>query len=454
MRTKQLMLYSFILVLLFVLVGCAAPAAAPADAPGDADTSAADAPAAGDEQIELRVAWWGSQNRHDRTIKAIELFEEAYPNIDVIYEFSGWDDHWTKMATQAAGGNLPDVMQQDYARLEEWVDRGLMMPLDDYVDDGTLNFADVSEGELAGGRVDGVLYAVNLGTNSQAVLIDLDAFAEAGIDVPAQDWSWEDLERISTELHDALGIWGMGPSLNGEQFWKSLYLGHGEWSYNNEGTALGYEDDQIFIDYLHMLLRMQDAGVIPTREEEVARWTGSGVEEKPVVTNEAAMDTLWSNQIVAVQTAAGEDRNFMMHHLPRPVGGSPSNYVKPSQFFSITSQANHPKEAAMFIDFVTNSLEANDVLFAERGVPISSVVRAHLKPQLDKAQLEMFDYMDRVVADSSPIRPPDPVGHADITNNIYFPQVVDPVLYGQLSPEEGVAILREQASLILAENAE
>ncbi|MCB0132011.1 MAG: hypothetical protein KDD78_14230, partial [Caldilineaceae bacterium] len=127
---------------------------------------------------------------------------------------------------------------------------------------------------------------------------------------------------------------------------------------------------------------------------------------------------------------------------------------KPSQFFSITSQANHPKEAAMFIDFVTNSLEANDVLFAERGVPISSVVRAHLKPQLDKAQLEMFDYMDRVVADSSPIRPPDPVGHADITNNIYFPQVVDPVLYGQLSPEEGVAILREQASLILAENAE
>ena len=454
MRTKQLMLYSFILVLLFVLVGCAAPAAAPAAAPGDGDTAAADAPAAGDEQIELRVAWWGSQNRHDRTIKAIELFEEAYPNIDVIYEFSGWDDHWTKMATQAAGGNLPDVMQQDYARLEEWVDRGLMMPLDDYVDDGTLNFADVSEGELAGGRVDGVLYAVNLGTNSQAVLIDLDAFAEAGIDVPAQDWSWEDLERISTELHDALGIWGMGPSLNGEQFWKSLYLGHGEWSYNNEGTALGYEDDQIFIDYLHMLLRMQDAGVIPTREEEVARWTGSGVEEKPVVTNEAAMDTLWSNQIVAVQTAAGEDRNFMMHHLPRPVGGSPSNYVKPSQFFSITSQANHPKEAAMFIDFVTNSLEANDVLFAERGVPISSVVRAHLKPQLDKAQLEMFDYMDRVVADSSPIRPPDPVGHADITNNIYFPQVVDPVLYGQLSPEEGVAILREQASLILAENAE
>lgn len=53
--------------------------------------------------------------------------------------------------TQAAGGNLPDVMQQDYARLEEWVLCGLLMPLDAYVGlDGTLNFDNVSESALAG----------------------------------------------------------------------------------------------------------------------------------------------------------------------------------------------------------------------------------------------------------------------------------------------------------------
>ena len=34
-------------------------------------------------QVELRVAWWGSQDRHDRTIKAIELFQKKYPNIKV-----------------------------------------------------------------------------------------------------------------------------------------------------------------------------------------------------------------------------------------------------------------------------------------------------------------------------------------------------------------------------------
>ena len=113
---------------------------------------------------------------------------------------------------------------------------------------------------------------------------------------------------------------------------------------------------------------------------------------------------------------------FYMNHLPRPDGGNSANYVKPSMFFSITSQAKEPEAAAMFIDYFTNNVDANEVLFAERGVPISSEIRDALKPELGKAQLEMFEFLDRVVEDSSPIRPPDPVGHADIINNIYSPK--------------------------------
>ena len=190
-----------------------------------------------------------------------------------------------------------------------------------------------------------------------------------------------------------------------------------------------------------------------TRQEEVARGD-QGVEAKSIVTQEAPIDMFWSNQIVAVQSAAGEDRTLYMNHLPRPDGGQSANYVKPSMFFSITSQAKEPDAAAMFIDYFTNNVEANQVLFAERGVPVSSEIREALKPELGKAQLEMFEFLDRVVEDSSPIRPPDPVGHADIINNIYWPEALDPVLYGQMESAEAVQILRDQASAILAQNAE
>ena len=32
------------------------------------------------EEITLRISWWGSQERHDRTMAVIELFEERYPH--------------------------------------------------------------------------------------------------------------------------------------------------------------------------------------------------------------------------------------------------------------------------------------------------------------------------------------------------------------------------------------
>ncbi len=449
MRKNWRTIWTLALAVALLLTGCVAPGAAP----GAPQQSSGSTGAGSDEKIELRIAWWGSQDRHDRTIKAIELFESMHPNIDITYEFSGWDDHWTKMATQATGNNLPDIMQQDYARLEEWVSRGLLMSLDPFVEDGTIDLSEISATAIDGGRVDGTLYAINLGTNSQVIAIDKDAFAAAGLEIPAQDWTWEEFEQTVLALHEKLGIWGIGPGLSDQQIWKSYFLGRGMWGYNDEGTALGYTDDQIFVDYLNMLLRLQEAGAIPDYAEEVARYIGQSVEAQPIVTKEAAMGYFHSNQIVAVQTAAGEDRNFYLNHLPRPEGGQPSNYLKPSQFFSITSQAKHPKEAAMFIDFFTNDIEANKILMAERGVPISPDVRAALEPLLGKAQREMFEFIGRIEADSSPVPPADPPGHADVIANVYTPLVIEPVLYGQITPEEAAATFRAEAEPVLAKAA-
>lgn len=104
----------------------------------------------------------------------------------------------------------------------------------------------------------------------------------------------------------------------------------------------------------------------------------------------------------------------------------------------------------MFIDFFTNSVEANEILLAERGVPISSVVKESLKPLLESAAIESFNFMDAVETDSVPVPPPDPVGWGDLRNNIYYPEFVDPVLYGLISPEEGAATFRELANEVLA----
>ncbi|BAL99647.1 MULTISPECIES: ABC transporter substrate-binding protein [Caldilinea] len=442
MRHKIWLIGAVLAIIVFVFAACAP--AAPAAAPEAASQPAASA----DGKIELRIAWWGSQNRHDRTIAVIEQFEQLHPNIDIVYEFAGWADYWTLMSTQAAGGNLADIMQQDYARLEEWVSRGLLAPLDDFVADGTLNFANISESALAGGRLDGKLYGVNLGTNSMTVVIDADKLAEAGLEPPRPDWTFDEFEQIATTLHEKLGIYGFTGNLTNEQLWKNIYLSLGQWVYNEDGTGLGYEDDQPFIDYLNMVKRLQDAGVTQSREQEIA--AGGSVETDLIVSGQSAMTYIWSNQIVALTSAAGEGRNFIMVPMPRPAGGASANYLKPSMFFSITSQARHPKEAAMFIDFFTNNVDANKVLMAERGVPISSEVRSALEPLLNVPQKMMFDYIASIESSVSPIPPPDAPGHADLINNVYWPLVIDPFMFGQQSAEDAVRILREEASVVLA----
>jgi len=140
-----------------------------------------------------------------------------------------------------------------------------------------------------------------------------------------------------------------------------------------------------------------------------------------------------------------------MHTVPRSEGGQPANYIKPSMFFSITSQATQPDEAAAFIDWFVNSVEANEILSAERGVPVSSVVRDALLPELGIAQAEMFNYLGIIEDNNSPIRPADPAGHADIINNIWLPEFVEPVMFGMVSPEEAAQILREEADRILSQ---
>lgn len=449
MRSRPSVLVMLLMVAALILSACA-PAAAPSAAP---TTGSADAPAAASgAPIELRIAWWGSQNRHDRTIAVIEMFEQMHPNIDVVYEFAGWGDYWTLMSTQAAGGNLPDIMQQDYARLEEWVSRGLLAPLDDYVADSTLDFSNVAEASLAGGMLDGKLYGVNLGTNSMVIVIDADKLAEAGLEVPSPEWTFSEFEQLATALHDKLGIYGFSGFLTNDQLWKNIYLSLGQWVYSEDGTALGYEDDQPFIDYLNMVKRLQDDGVTQSREQELA--AGGSVETDLIVTGQSAMTFLWSNQIVALTNAAGEGRNFILHPMPRPEGGASANYYKPSMFFSVTSQARHPKEAAMFIDFFTNNVDANQILMAERGVPVSSAVRTALGPMLDVPQTQMFDYIASLESNISPIPPPDVVGHANVLNNVYWPLVIDPFMFGQISVEEAMRVFRTEANTVLAETAQ
>jgi multiple sugar transport system substrate-binding protein len=459
LRNKNIsqLVIALIVVLSITLSGCGAkatptpvPVAPATQAPTEAPTAVPTvAPTATPEPVNMHISWWGSQARHDITIKVIEMFMAENPNITITYDFASFGDYWTLMSTKAAGGNLSCVMQQDYAYFKQYVTDGLIIPLDPYIADGTIDLSNVSPDAIGGGKVDGKLYALSLGTNSQSFVIDTDLFQKAGVALPKPDWTWKDFEDTNMAIHDKLGIYGNGGGLENPQILNALYLSLGSGLYSDDSKALGFTDTKPLADYFSMMVRLQDAKAMLSRADQIA--SPPTLENNALVTGKAAMYFAHTNQIVALWKAAGESRNLQMVPVPRAIGATKSaNYFKPSMFFSISSQCKTPQAAALFINYFTNSVDANKVLMAERGVPISSAVADALKPSLTKSQIASFDFLTSLLGNVSPIRPPDPAAHNDILTNVYTPLVLDPMMFHKITPEQAAQIFYTEANKILA----
>jgi len=117
-------------------------------------------------------------------------------------------------------------------------------------------------------------------------------------------------------------------------------------------------------------------------------------------------------------------------------------------FFAINAQTKYPKEAAMFINFFINDIEAGKILMAERGVPVSKKVQLALKPILTPVEKEIFNFIATVEKYGAPTPAPDPERWQEIYNNVYTP-LYDQIMYKKITPEEAAKRFREQVTQIL-----
>ncbi len=89
---------------------------------------------------------------------------------------------------------------------------------------------------------------------------------------------------------------------------------NGKWLYNNEGTGLGYEDDQLLIDFLQITVDMLESGA--AAPPDVFKAAGGNVEQLPIINEKTAIVTdFHSNQLIAVETAAGRPLDLMLQPM-------------------------------------------------------------------------------------------------------------------------------------------
>lgn len=436
---KYLVLFTVLLSITFLVIGCSTEE----ESSSNQDNT--------DDQIELTIAWWGTSVHHEKYLDVIELFEEKNPNVKIVPQYSGWNGYWEKLATQAAGSNLPDVIQMDYSRLNEYVSRDLIKDLGKYQDEGILNLEDVSELYIDSGSINDKLYAIALGTNSSVLAYDPAMFEEAGVEPLEPGYTWDEYVETARELKDKLGDETYVNIMDGLGDGFIHYLRqHGQWLYNDENTEIGF-DKQMLVDYLNIFEPLREEGVVPTPEMVAA--AAKGNEHRLIIDGESPTELITSSQVSFVRELTG--RPIELTTLPDLPGGEKGHFIKPSLSFSVTTHATDETEklAAEFIDFFTTSKEANDILLGIRGTPIFPEMQEYLYPKLDEGTQKVFDYITLLEEEyARELYPVPPAGQGEIDS--LYDRLMEQYRYGNISAEELADQFVSDANEILVEASE
>lgn len=156
-----------------------------------------------DGQVELRMMWWGDQKRADITNEALKVFQEKHPNIKIVGEFAPSSGYFDKLNTQLASGTAPDIFFLG-GNVVDYAKKDVLLNLDPYVG-SELNLDGMDATMVDYGRLDGKLQHISAGANARGIVVNQALFDQAGIPLPASDWTWEDYAAISKELSDKLG---------------------------------------------------------------------------------------------------------------------------------------------------------------------------------------------------------------------------------------------------------
>lgn len=394
------------------------------------------------DPVKLRIAWWGGQSRHDYTLQVIELYKQQNPHVTIEAEYAPFDDYWKKLAPQAAANQLPDIIQMDLSYLTQYGGRDQLEDLTPYTQNGLLDISDISANAVDGGKINDKLVAMNLGVNALGITMDFNMLKEAGIEAPKTDWTWDDLGKLAEAAKAKGKIMG---SFRHDVHFPYYLRTLGTKMYKEDGTGLAYSDDKAFIDYFTMYQTWYDAGYVMTLDKEATK-KGTPEEDEMVMGNSISTAG-WSNQYVLLASTA--NRDLELQSMPGP-DADKGLFLKPSMYFSITKNSKVKEEAAKFIDFWINDIEANKIIKGERGVPVSSKIKEALKPLLTPAEVKVFDYVAWAEENSSPMDPPNPVGSVEVEK--LLKDTSEQILYKKISVADAAVKFRKEADAILAKN--
>jgi multiple sugar transport system substrate-binding protein len=302
--------------------------------------------------------------------QAFDAFTVENPQIKVNASLLSWADYWDKRKIEAAGGNLPDVMQWDYQYMREYAANGKLLDLAPYLG-STIVTDGISSSLLPTGEVDGTQFGIPIGGNTYALFINSALLKDSGVDAYPGGGTWEQytswLASVSSALQPvAYGGADWTRNLENFQHWlraqgKSLFTEDGKPGFTKEDLTAFWN--------LGVALR-EAGGAVPADRAEEA------LPKSPLGAGLGVAETQWDNFSASFAADLGVDATDLSIVAPPTAAASARDlYMKPSMLHVIAKNTKHPDQAAKLVDFLINSPQVGEIFGTNRGLPASQTQR-------------------------------------------------------------------------------
>lgn len=317
------------------------------------------------DPITLRFNWWGGDERHEKTLQAIEAFEKKYPNITVEGEYEAFNGHEEKVALALKAGSSADVVQLNMDWVFAYSPNG-----DVFYDLNQLsNIIDLSNYEESDKEfytINGSLQALPIANTGRGFIWNKTTYDKVGAKIPTTlEELYEAGEKFAAYEDGSYYPFACADYVKIHLMIYYLQCKYGkDWIKDNQ---LQYTKEEI-TEGLNFIKELEDKHVIPNSE----KLSGEGTSEL-LETSESWINghyggaMCWDTNIAKYEDAVTDGEIVVGDMIDMgPYHGGP---IKASMVIAVSGTTEHPAEAAALVQFLFGEQEGAEILGDSRGIP-------------------------------------------------------------------------------------
>ena len=174
----------------------------------------------------------------------IKAFNRIYPKIKVTVDVTPWSAYWTKIQVEATSNTLPDLFWLNGPNFQLYASNGKIEPITSEVKAKAIVPANYPKALDALYTLNGIEYGVPKDFDTIGLWYNKAIFAQAGVAVPNNTWTWADFksaaDAISAKL-SAKGIYGAAAGMDGQTTYYDTIFQAGGNVISADGKTSGYD---------------------------------------------------------------------------------------------------------------------------------------------------------------------------------------------------------------------